>query len=384
MAELKKVLLMTCFLSLLVLVSVPALLFAEGAREIELGEVFPPACADCHGPDPEYPLLGVREGYNHSGHKNGYENELPNAYYANGVGCQRCHTNEGFIEYVKTGTVDPKTYVSYPSQPGCFTCHDAHTTGDFSLRTTEKVTLINGEVFNGGDGNLCASCHQARSIASDMIKATEAKNIAPYWGAHHGPQADMVKGTNAFEFPGKKYSSSMHVDVIGDTCVQCHMSLPEGRYSMSSEVGGHSFNIGGEVHHAEKLNTAGCIMCHDDIKQVKGKDIFDKKAADDYDNDGTVEPLQAEVEGIMEHFVNGGGTGYLQRTNPPMYKADGSWGFSRSGQWSADEIAALYNYKFVLEDRSHGIHNATYTIQILYDSIEALDRSVDTSSKRPR
>ena len=84
------------------------------------------------------------------------------------------------------------------------------------------------------------------------------------------------------------------------------------RSSLSPEVGGHGFNIGGEVHHAEKLNTAGCLNCHEDIKQVKGKDIFDKTAADDYDNDGTVEPLQAEVDGIMEYFVNNSGSVQLQ------------------------------------------------------------------------
>jgi len=45
-----------------------------------------------------------------------------------------------------------------------------------------------------------------------MIKASKAKSIPPYWGAHYGPQADMVKGTNAFEFPGKQYSSSIDTD----------------------------------------------------------------------------------------------------------------------------------------------------------------------------
>jgi hypothetical protein len=44
-------------------------------------------------------------------------------------------------------------------------------------------------------------------------------------------------------------------------------------------------------------------------------------------------------------------------------------------------MAALYNYKFVLEDRSRGMHNAPYTIQILYDSLKALDPGFDTSAR---
>ncbi|MBA7528418.1 hypothetical protein ES705_20601 [subsurface metagenome] len=39
------------------------------------------------------------------------------------------------------------------------------------------------------------------------------------------------------------------------------------------------------------------------------------------------------------------------------------------------------NYKYVLEDRSLGVHNAAYAIQILYDTIESLDPGFDTSNR---
>jgi hypothetical protein len=45
------------------------------------------------------------------------------------------------------------------------------------------------------------------------------------------------------------------------------------------------------------------------------------------------------------------------------------------------ETAAVYNYKYVAEDRSRGIHNAPYTIQILYDTIQSLDPSFDVSKR---
>ena len=373
-------------LSLLgVFVILPVLIFASPTPEAG-GQFFDDSCAACHGATPEYPLLGARLGYDTSGHKNN-----DNSYYANAGGCQVCHTNEGFIDYVKTGKVDSDAYVAYPSQPNCVTCHRMHETWDFALRTDKPVKLADGSTFDSGAGNLCANCHQARRGVDTQVEAKESASVSSHWGAHHGPQSDVVNGTNAYEFPGKRYSSSPHKQAIDDGCVTCHMSLPEGRYSFSPAIGGHSFNIAGEVHEAEKVNVAGCVDCHADIKQLAGTDMFDYKAKADYDRDGTVEAVQMEVQGLLDALVNKNGTGYLQNTNPPMFAKDaeatfhdlGKWAGSRSGSWTEAEIGALWNYKLIVEDRSLGVHNATYTIQVLYDTLKALDPSLN-DSLRPK
>jgi len=146
------------------------------------------------------------------------------------------------------------------------------------------------------------------------------------------------------------------------------------------------------VHEAELLNLAACTTCHADVKQVKGRAIFDIKAAADYDLDGAAEPLQLEVEGLLQKFVNTQGTGIMQTMSPPMYRKDAKalfatigadWAGAKSGEWTAAQIGALYNYKMILEDRSLGVHNSTYTIQVLYDSLSALDSRFDASG-RPR
>ena len=62
----------------------------------------------------------------------------------------------------------------------------------------------------------------------------------------------------SYEFPGKIYTNSVHTTVVKDGCVSCHMAFPEARYSLSSEVGGHSFEITGEVHENPKINAAAC------------------------------------------------------------------------------------------------------------------------------
>ena len=81
---------------------------------------------------------GIRSQYQTSGHRT-----LGNASYANADDCQGCHTNEGFIQRAKTGTVDIKKFVANPSEIGCFTCHAPHDNGNFALRATNKVTLAN-------------------------------------------------------------------------------------------------------------------------------------------------------------------------------------------------------------------------------------------------
>jgi hypothetical protein len=349
-------------------------------------------CGDCHGSNPVYNIRSARAQYDESVHKTG-----GNAFYSNGGVCVRCHTQEGFIAYVKDGQVDEKGYIKMPSQPSCFACHDPHQNGDMSLRTIAPATLANGQKFDKGEGNLCANCHQA-VYKADIAKATPANKVLGHWGAHHGPQSDMLLGTNAYEYPGKKYWSSVHSTLTKNSCLDCHMTFPQERFAFSTDMAGHSFNIAGEVHHAPKLNVAGCLgKCHTEMKQVKSENtetpekgfwwhqteaIFATEAKADFDNDGKVEPLQAEVEGLLNLFVNVNGTGYLQKGELPMFKKDGTWNWTRSEvERSEKEVAALYNYKFVAEDRSRGIHNAPYTIQILYDSIASLDPGFDTSKR---
>ena len=365
------------------------------ARKAALNEFFGKSlCLDCHGPTPAHNIQWARAGYDHSVHKNG-----GHAFYSNGDECQKCHTHEGFVQYGgKNVKIDPKSYIKTPSQPACFTCHAPHERGDMSLRIAHAVKLGNGKKFDMGKGNLCAFCHQVRGKVTEIVKAMPAEELKGYWGAHHGPQADMLIGNGAFEYPGKTYYSSVHSTLTKNSCIECHMSYPQARFSMTPAMGGHGFEIVDEVNHQPKLNTSGCLgSCHEKINQkiIKNQDtpvdtfwwhqteaVFDYKAKADFDNDGSVEFLQAEIEGLLNLFVNNKGTGYLQRGELPMYKKDGNWNWTKSKiERPLKEVAALYNYKFVVEDRSRGIHNAPYAIQILYDTIETLDPGFDTSKR---
>jgi hypothetical protein len=253
-----------------------------------------------------------------------------------------------------------------------------------SLRTVAPVKLSTGVIVDLGKGNLCANCHQARTPVAATVVATPANKISAPWGAHHGPEVDIFEGTNAFQFPGKTYGTGAHTKVVIDACVQCHLTQPEARYGFSPSVGGHSFNVAGDVHEAPKVNPAGCLSCHKDMGQAPGTEYFDIAAPADYDLDGKVEPFQAEVQGLLDKFVNANGSGYLQKLPIPMYDAAGNWLPAKVDTVRPiNEMAVLYNYKIVLEDKSRGVHNPTYVVQVLYDSLQVLNPKFDVS-KRPR
>jgi hypothetical protein len=346
---------------------------------------FPDDCAGCHGDRPDYALAGAQTQYVESGHFLGFDLETPHAYYANGGGCQSCHTHEGFLEFLDTGEREASPYIEWPSQPGCFTCHAPHETGDFELRTTAPVSLVNDRVFDEGPANLCANCHQSRTDAMAAVEPTPGNKVRSYFGPHYGVQSNLYLGTGAYEFSDKTYSSSQHRFEVDEACIGCHMALPEDRYRLTAALGGHSFNIGiGEDEHSQ-LNPTSCANCHEGIGQVPGTRLFDTPANDDWDNDGNLEVAQAEFQGLLDRLVNENGSGVLQQGESPVFLADGGFnGRVPEGVMRSEaEMAALFNYKFMSSDRSLGVHNMVYGVQVLQDTISALDPTFDTST-RPR
>jgi hypothetical protein len=161
------------------------------------------------------------------------------------------------------------------------------------------------------------------------------------------------------------------------------MTMPQQRYAFMPTIAGHSFRIGAEVHELPKLNNAGCLSsgCHSEMKQAAGKDVFDRTAAD-YDGDGRIETIQEEVQGLLDRVINKQGTGLLQTMKDPLYDAKGVF-IRNKTQYPVEVVGALYNWKFVKEDGSRGMHNTKYAVQLLMDSVKVLDPKFD-DSKRPQ
>jgi hypothetical protein len=242
--------------------------------------------------------------------------------------CAGCHSGGAFSAMVAAGLTPNQVEAGdpNPTRQDCRTCHNIHTTytaDDWSLETTDPVTLIafDGVTYDGGKGNLCANCHQPRTaFAADENGMVNVSST--HWGPHHGPQSAMLLGVGgAGDTAG---SASPHSMAVADTCVTCHLY-----------EGNHSFDP----------NVAVCQQCHSD--------------ATDFD----VEGVQTQVEGLLSDLSDALiAKGMLSEEDAPVV-----------GEYPEAEAAALWNYIYVShEDKSKGVHNPGYTIALLQASIDAL------------
>jgi len=310
-------------------------------------------CLTCHN-DTDFGLtvVAIQNEYDNSVHASGdntNRNRNNSSYYS---ACEKCHTSEGFIAEV-TGI--PATGEHF-SAIGCFTCHKPHTEGTFGLRVGAAVNLANSQLFDRGNGNLCASCHQSRQDVT--VYVADSVTLSTYWGPHHSNQADMLIGANAYEYTGYTYTMSPHSNVASGGCVDCHMSPPQ-----HESVGGHSWNMENVDRGFE--NTSGCNVstCHNGSITA-----LNRLADADFDWDGTVEGVQTEINDLLDSLklellaagvVDTSVVGAVSPIDNLVVPA-------------ADTAGALYNFLFVREDKSEGVHNTDYAVGLLQSSINYL------------
>lgn len=302
------------------------------------GEDGTATCGQCHNDDEN--LVAKVIQWEESIHATGGH------FHRNSSSCAPCHTSQGF-RLTLDGT-ELTEDVSDPNPINCYTCHKIHDTyeaADWELRYTDPVALLQGgTVADNGTSNLCGKCHQSRAtepypeMGAGNIDLTE---VSKRWGPHHGPQSNLFTGlgTGAYEV-GTGYENSWHSNNFENGCIPCHMSTVMG----PNEAGGHTFGVA----YDGELNTSGCLVsgCHSNEDNLIA----------------SVEEKQAEIEGLLENLHN-------------MLIAQGvtdSSGYLVSGTYTNAQAGAHYNFKFIEEDRSMGIHNYKYSKTLLTNSIAAI------------
>lgn len=308
-------------------------------------------CAVCHDDDHYHVYPSQWEFSNHANMAHPYTR----------ASCAPCHNGKGFLQYLENGKKDLTADVDANYPITCAVCHDPHDdTNEYQLRTLE-VELGNGEeVTGGGLGKLCMNCHKSRRDAEDYTGPNF--RYSGSYGPHHGPQADMLIGTNAPTF-GKTLPSSAHFAAIENACVDCHMYElgSHGEHDAQGNLnssGMHSFSM---VSKNGIDNVAACEECHGDIGETFAEKKFFFNGDADHDEDGKVEGLQEEVHGLLER---------LALLLPPV----GNDSVNVSGKYiyTQTEAKAAYNYYFVEEDRSGGVHNPAFAVALLKVSIQAV------------
>jgi hypothetical protein len=265
--------------------------------------------------------------------------------------CSRCHSSEGFMDFIAGYDGED---IPYPSAWSCGTCHGSHSSLEEGisapLQTTAAVTIIeDGMTVIDFDGpsNLCANCHQSRrgyayyeaidSVWTDDVNGNDSLDFvvadgsvyinSSHAGPHHGPQANTLSGLGG-------YGTSSTGAHLSAGCVGCHMG------DATSTEGGHSF-----VPNLENCTVA----CHGSVTDMA---TFTTDAQD---------AVSVRLDAIAAELVTAG-----------ALAGDATDGYHpHVGVVTEAQFKAFWNYMVVYEDHSHGVHNPGY-FNTLLTQAEAL------------
>ena len=347
-------------------------------------------CGTCHSSEQDtvYYVAARKYQWSSSKHAIGGRSER------NAAECAGCHTTEGFQQRYHEGwTTQVVKQVDNPSPPGCFACHSPHARNNFSRRDTTPVTVtsfitgVPDAVFDFGNGNICARCHQTRTSSPMSPKPDPSKTAmtdtititSNRWYPHYGVNAQMLMGTGGFQFAGYPYTgSSPHTSnsvIKQEGCVKCHMAEPIG--GGGGVVGGHTFWTAflSEETGTTMYNLTGCrdAACHGSsfssfdyisasflLTDGQGAQSYVKRYLD------TLTTMLQDVNvtgkwtaGTPKAWLTSSGTVNASASNPLKIRP-------------ASRVGALYNYYFLEHEGSFGVHNSKYAIQLLQSSIAEL------------
>jgi hypothetical protein len=241
--------------------------------------------------------------------------------------CAFCHSGATFSASVAKGLAfnAVESGDANPTHQDCRTCHQIHTTytsADWALETNAPVTqVVSGLTFDGGSGNLCANCHQARRYIANFVDKTDATkytSTSPRFNTHLSVQGDILLGSGGFGVEGKPGS---HYAMVEDTCVGCHMGGVE------------------TANHRMEPQITKCQECHAD--------------AESYDVNGAVTKIEERIAELKAALTAKG-----------LLNAEGA---VVPGTWDEATATAIWNYEVIEEDASNGVHNPIY-INALIDA----------------
>ncbi|WP_338357847.1 hypothetical protein [Yeosuana marina] len=315
----------------------------DGVDGVDGADTSAEACIACHSNSHRDPIYTAYNLSVHATETMMYTGQTVSEY-TNRTGCVECHTSSGFIDYTEYGfTAEGNPAYQGKQTITCTTCHSSHRSfdfendgNDFALRTLDPVALvidptITIDMTNDSDpigaSNLCVSCHQPRTAYPTPDADGNFAVTSSHWGPHHGPQSTLLKGlggallAGTTDYPG--VGTAGHAQ--GASCVSCHMGEPT-----AGDNGGHTWNP----------TDNACLTCH-------------------------TSGVPTEVAGLQEDMDTLLGLleteGVLTAEGEPV-----------PGTYNVKVAQAAFNYLFLQEDKSKGIHNPKYAKALIKNSIENL------------
>jgi predicted CXXCH cytochrome family protein len=250
--------------------------------------------------------------------------------------CARCHTAAGYLDVVNSGKPYAESFTNAPYDDpggiGCPTCHNPHdATNEFQLRFPAQ--------------DLCATCHHVR--------------VSGHSGLHASHQGSMVSGVDGKEFPGYTYRNSGHT-FMEEGCAGCHMAAPVDP-AYGDFIGGHTFNIlydngTPDDKTDDILNTTGCVECHGEHADLE-----------------YVEEIQDHIKELLDEL----------KAIIDIKRPDGTPVYPSDDTLTTIQADIHFNWYFVNNDASYGVHNRKYAEDLLKATIEEAIKVYGPNSVKP-
>ena len=286
--------------------------------------------------------------------------------------CAKCHSATGQPEFIAEGVV-----TSQPASNGlnCGTCHSD--LSEFTVYEVPSVRFPSGSTVSFGErdfsANMCLNCHQGRESTVSVNNRIgdkpddEVNEDLRFVNIHYFAAGSTLFGTEvkgAYEFAGQEYTGRNGHVPIYDSCTECH-----------------------GIHDLE-IVIEDCGDCHEVDLTVEGLRAI--RVSDvDYDGDGDVtEGVYGEIDTYREALlaaiqtyateVAGVNLIYSSSSYPYWFADDDGNGRINDEEggfasWTPNLLRAAYNYQDSQKEPGAYAHNPSYILQILYDSINAVN-----------
>jgi predicted CXXCH cytochrome family protein len=305
-------------------------------------------CNQCHDAPKKHRIGSY---YNASAHATMHKG------HASGTSCYPCHSGTALVKYIDNKSNPGWSLAEDATNPvSCSVCHDPHGNSNPNhLRTVSFDSTLNGykpAPGDGGKGQLCMNCHHSRyDVRARVTNTPPYYGFVNRYGPHYSPQADMFYGTMGYEYGDSLLSGLRSHAGVEDGCVTCHM---QERVNGSSVQSNHEFTMKDSTGDFVGV----CQKCHGPITSFD-----DIKASYDYDGNGKVEGVETEIAGLLTRL----------KAKLPIDDATGEPTTASKDSLLVknrpDYVQGIWNYYFVKNDLSGGMHNARYAIALLQKAL---------------
>jgi predicted CxxxxCH...CXXCH cytochrome family protein len=406
-------------------------------------------CADCHGPNKN---INAEYAQNFHSRNNRWKTSSTRAWKFQGYssnatpaqvstdGCVRCHTTQGYINYVGSSFTDLRAwgfreagYKNSATAAGAsntnttttaVTCRACHTDANGTVRGVAAVksfynfsTLAAfGGKINSGEvqysdfksSNVCIPCHSGRNGASNgpvfdtLAVFTKYTSATVNPGVPHGDnglQAGLLDAKIGYKF-GKTYTAdasgnthntigvggSVATNTTSGPCVTCHMDNASGHRDHTFEINMSALpNVCSNCHTSGTTPMSGTVVNNAKSSLAASLKALAEIMIDERLNFTGTPILSAAPSantalnaGLAYGNYSGRGTTGTAKIRPGANSLKVKYPFSGKSTEFAAVAGAIYNLKLLNQyDNGAFAHNPGYAKWLINQSIEAMRSKTD-------